>query len=163
MLHLSDVLAKLAGSGKAHTGCCYTTSGRPSRAHRFSPLSVRAPLGRGRVPRDDGHGGRSQVFRRRVRAHEAATGPAGPHGRLALRRDRAGFTHSDVDNATFCRAASGRPVSCDAGCLLLHKPMKYDASNIVVSVGRRGQGGKAVKRALAALKLIDRDEACVSP
>ena len=40
--------------------------------------------------------------------------------------------------------------------------MKYDASNIVVSVGRRGQGGKAVKRALAALKLIDRDEACVS-
>ena len=82
---------------------------------------------------------------------------------LRLARDRAGFTHSDVDNATFCRAASGRPVSCDAGCLLLHKPMKYDASNIVVSVGRRGQGGKAVKRALAALKLIDRDEACVSP
>ena len=63
---------------------------------------------------------------------------------LRLARDRAGFTHSDVDNATFCRAASGRPVSCDAGCLLLHKPMKYDASNIVVSVGRRGQGGKAV-------------------
>ena len=40
--------------------------------------------------------------------------------------------------------------------------MKYDASNIVVSVGRRGrrQGRLA---GLAALKLIDRDEACVSP
>ena len=83
---------------------------------------------------------------------------------LRLARDRAGFTHRDVDNATFCRAASGRPVSCDAGCLFLHKPMKYDASNIVVSVGRRGQGGKAVKRALRGPQADrPRRDACVSP
>jgi len=79
---------------------------------------------------------------------------------LRLAVDRAGFAHTDVDNATFCRAGNKRPVSCDAGCLLLHKPMKYDAANIVVSAGRRGQGGTAVKRALAALKLVDRDARC---
>ena len=44
---------------------------------------------------------------------------------LKLARDRLNFTHADVDNRTFCRAHGGRVVSCDAGCLVLHKPMKY--------------------------------------
>ena len=65
-----------------------------------------------------------------------------------------------MDNATFCRAASGRPVSCDAGCLLLHKPMKYDPGNLVVAVGARGTGNVALRRALAHLKLVNRDPAC---
>ena len=51
-------------------------------------------------------------------------------------------------------------VSCDAGCAIVHKPMKYDPGNVVVAVGFRGTGHVALRKALAALKLVNKDPAC---
>ena len=79
---------------------------------------------------------------------------------LRLARERRGFGHVDVDNGTFCRANNSAVVSCDAGCDIVHKPMKYDPGNLVVAVGARGTGNVALRRALAHLKLVNRDPAC---
>ena len=79
---------------------------------------------------------------------------------LRLARERRGFGHVDVDNGTFCRANNSAVVSCDAGCRIVHKPMKYDPGNLVVAVGARGTGNVALRRALAHLKLVNRDPAC---
>ena len=87
-----EVLAKLAQTitvvktFRAESSCHnHRRDGpRKPRSPVRSTRPVRAPLGRGRVPRDECHGGGSQVFCGRVRAHEAATGPARAHGRLAL-------------------------------------------------------------------------------
>ena len=79
---------------------------------------------------------------------------------LRLARENEGFAHVDVSNRTFCRANNSDVVSCDAGCAIVHKPMKYDPGNVVVAVGFRGTGHVALRKALAALKLVNKDPAC---
>ncbi|KAJ1460501.1 hypothetical protein M885DRAFT_509503 [Pelagophyceae sp. CCMP2097] len=66
-----------------------------------------------------------------------------------------GFLHKDVDSTTFCRRNTSSVVSCDAGCLVVHKPAKYDPGALVVAVGDPGTGAEALQEALAALQ-IDR-------
>ena len=86
----------------------------------------------------------------------------GPHGRT-LGEDRAGFTHSDVDNATFCRAASGaaRVVRRRVFALTQADEVRREQHRRERRAARPGRQGR--QAGLAALKLIDRDEACVSP
>lgn len=68
-----------------------------------------------------------------------------------------GFSHADLGAQTFCRKNSSDVVSCDAGCLVVHKPMKYDPGAIVVGVGHPGTGsGTALRTLLGILKLTNK-------
>ncbi|KAJ8612538.1 hypothetical protein CTAYLR_003707 [Chrysophaeum taylorii] len=70
--------------------------------------------------------------------------------RAAVRAHR--FTHADLPAEAFCRRNTSRLVSCDAGCLVVHKPQKYDPGRVVVAL----DGLSFFRRALATLKIVNR-------
>mmetsp|Transcript_11762 Transcript_11762/g.37427 ORF Transcript_11762/g.37427 Transcript_11762/m.37427 type:complete len:432 (-) Transcript_11762:20-1315(-) len=82
---------------------------------------------------------------------------------VALRAARllANFSHADLPPSAFCRRNATRLVSCDAGCLLVHKPQKYDPGHVVFGLG---QPSHLLALLLAALKIRNRpDHPCDDP
>lgn len=86
---------------------------------------------------------------------------------VALRAAKryANFTHADISTADFCRRNASRIVSCDAGCLVVHKPQKYDPGAVVFGIGSpdvRGVGSEPqlLVEVLAALKIVNKGEHC---
>lgn len=72
---------------------------------------------------------------------------------VALRAVK-GFRHHDLPPSVFCRRNASNVVSCDAGCLVVHKPQKYDPGHVVVGLGPY-HTGQAFTEALAALKIVN--------
>ena len=64
--------------------------------------------------------------------------------------------HADISSRVFCRAKISAVVSCDAGCLLVHKPQKHDLSFKTFVVGSKQTGAESVAMMLDALKLAPR-------
>lgn len=78
---------------------------------------------------------------------------------VALRAAKraANFTHADIPTTVFCRRNASTVVSCDAGCLVVHKPQKYDPGHVIFGIGSPGTE-RALPDILAALKIKNRPD-----
>lgn len=72
---------------------------------------------------------------------------------------RGDIRHKDLGPLTFCRSKTSPVVSCDAGCIVVHKPEKHDLSMKVFVVS--AAGGETVARMLEAIKIEPRCDVAV--
>mmetsp|Transcript_23036 Transcript_23036/g.78794 ORF Transcript_23036/g.78794 Transcript_23036/m.78794 type:complete len:261 (+) Transcript_23036:222-1004(+) len=75
---------------------------------------------------------------------------------LSVAVSKHGLRHHDMASSFFCRNKISKVVSCDAGCLVVHKPAKHDSSVKVFLVGAFGTGAVHVAMMLDMMKIEPR-------
>ncbi|KAJ8599643.1 hypothetical protein CTAYLR_005383 [Chrysophaeum taylorii] len=73
---------------------------------------------------------------------------------VALKKARGNVLHADIPETIFCRNKISETVSCDAGCVLVHKPQKHDLGLKIFAISNNFPG-----RAFELLKLEPRCDA----
>lgn len=64
-----------------------------------------------------------------------------------------GLTINHIPHDVFCRKNTSQAVSCDAGCVVAHKPDRYDLAAKVFGIGVKKTGTTSLAAALARLRI----------